>query len=181
MGVSSSEARAVMRCLLAVVVLALATTLVGCVSMHDSAGAHAAHDHASMHAPRPLREGVNAAAPCRAGAFVEASNIINSVVEIAMALPANTPERTRAELDTVLFTALKQAKSEVHCVAGVLSFGYDRSYAGVIRRGVALAQSRRLSTDIVELGNSVVAAIEANRSVAQPAPMVISPVIEQAR
>lgn len=93
---------------------------------------------------------------------------MNSVVEIAMALPTNTGERTRAELDTVLYTALKQAKSEVHCVVGALSFGYERAYAGVIKRGVALAQSRGLAKEIVDLGNEVVATLEANRRIAAP-------------
>jgi hypothetical protein len=144
------------------IVIAAATTLMqvltGCASVNE----HALHDHAD----RPLPANTEVAHKCRAGAFVDASNIVNSVVEIAMALPPNTPDRTRAELDTVLYTALRQANSEVHCVAGALSYGYERSYAGVIRRGVALAQSRRLSADIIELGNKVVATLESNRRVA---------------
>jgi hypothetical protein len=152
----------------------VAMTLAGCASTmgtHDSHQAHqaSAHDQAHMHADRPLSKSIQTAHPCRAGAFVEASSIVNSVVEIAMALPPTTSERTRAELDTVLYTALKQAKSEVHCVVGALSFGYDRAYAGVIKRGVGLAQSRRLSKDIVDLGNEIVATLEANKRVDAPA------------
>jgi hypothetical protein len=147
-------------------------TVSGCASMLGATGSNEAHDphahHAHMHADRPLPASVQTAHTCRAGAFVEASGIVNSVVEIAMALPPNTSERTRAELDTVLYTALKQAKSEVHCVVGALSFGYERAYAGAIKRGVALAQSRQLSKDIVDLGNAVVTTLEANNRIAAP-------------
>jgi hypothetical protein len=139
----------------------------GCVSLHDShSGDHSHHGHS--HADKPLPDSVQTAHTCRAGAFVEAASIVNSTVDIAMALPPNTGERTRAELDTILYTALKQAKSEVHCVSGALSFGYERSFAGVIKRGVALAQSRRLKQEVIEAGNSVVAALEANRRIAAP-------------
>jgi hypothetical protein len=139
----------------------------GCASLHDSYGGdHSHHGHA--HADKPLPDSVQTAHACRAGAFVEAASIVNSTVDIAMALPPNTGERTRAELDTILYTALKQAKSEVHCVSGALSFGYDRSFAGVIKRGVALAQSRRLKQEVIDAGNSVVASLEANRRIAAP-------------
>ncbi len=131
---------------------AVALVMVGCAS------SSAVHDH--DHAAPALAANVQTAQRCRAGAFVEASNIINSVVHIAMALPSNTSELTRAELDTVLYTALQQAKTEVHCVVGSLSFGYDQSYARGIARGVALAKSRGLSSDVIELGNSVVTTLE---------------------
>ncbi len=145
----------------------IATTVLtaGCASLFDS---HADH-HAHAHADRPLPDSVQTAHVCRAGAFLEAASIINSTVDIAMALPPNTTERTRAELDTILYTALKQAKSEVHCVSGALNFGYERSFAGVIKRGVALAQSRRLKQEVIEVGMSVVASLETNRRI-DPAP-----------
>jgi hypothetical protein len=134
------------------------------------------HDHAAMHAPRSLPPGSSVPHACRSGAFVEASRIVNSVVEIAQALPANTPERTRAELDTVLYTALKQAKSEVHCVTGGLSYGYERSYAAVISRGIALARSRQLSSDVLDLGDSVVAALLANKA-SSTSPVIARPAL----
>jgi hypothetical protein len=130
----------------------LATLLIGCASTGQSHH----HDHAAP----ALAAHVQTTQKCRAGAFTEAANIINSVVEIALALPANTPDRTRAELDTVLYTALQQAKTEVHCVIGTLSFGYDQSYAKGIARGVALARSRGLSADVIALGEGVVAVLE---------------------
>jgi hypothetical protein len=139
----------------------VAATLVGCAS---NSGAHH-HDHAAP----VLAAHVQTAQKCRAGAFVDAANIINSVVEIAMALPANTLDRTLAELDTVLYTALQQAHTETHGVAGTLSFGYDQSYARGVARGVALAKSRGLSADVIALGNSVVAALEQNSAIPTPA------------
>jgi hypothetical protein len=148
-------------------VLVASMLVSGCASLHDPHSGHHGH-HVHSHAEKPLPESTRTAHTCRAGAFVEAASIVNSTVDIAMALPPNTGERTRAELDTILFTALKQAKSEVHCVSGALSFGYDRSFAGVIKRGVALAQSRRLKQEVIEAGNSVVAALEANRRIAAP-------------
>ncbi|MGL4230613.1 MAG: hypothetical protein ACRDAM_22000 [Casimicrobium sp.] len=147
----------------------VAAMLLGCASTHDapqSLPQTASARPSESQQEKPRSRDIQTANPCRAGAFVEASSIVNSVVEIAMALPPNTPERTRAELDAVLYTALKQAKSEVHCVVGALSFGYERAYAGVIKRGVGLAQSRRLSKDIVDLGNELVSTLEANKHVA---------------
>jgi hypothetical protein len=152
---------------LIVIVAAAITAAGGCASLQGAHDSHDAH-HAHAHADRPLPESTRTAHVCRAGAFVEAASIVNSTVDIAMALPPNTNERTRAELDTILFTALKQAKSEVHCVSGALSFGYERSFAGVIKRGVALAQSRRLKPEVIEAGMSVVAALETNRRIAAP-------------
>lgn len=60
------------------------------------------HDHATP----TISSDVQTPQRCRAEAFVDASNIIISVVEIAMALPANTLNRTRAEFDTALYIAL---------------------------------------------------------------------------
>jgi hypothetical protein len=140
--------------------LASTLALVGCASVAEHA-----HNHAHDHADRPLREGVSAKTACRQGAFVEAQSIVNSVVDIAMALPSNTPERTRNELDTILYTAFKQAKAEVHCVAGSLSHGYEKSFANPFKRAVALAQSRRLSRDVIEIGQFVIAAVEKNEPI----------------
>ncbi len=159
----------------------VAATLLGCASTQEAsqwASGTASNSPSEPQLKKPGPRDIQTANPCRAGAFVEASSIVNSVVEIAMALPPNTTERTRAELDTVLYTALKQAKSEVHCVVGALSYGYERAYAGVIKRGVALAQSRGLSNDIVVLGNELVSTLEANKRVAPPMEM---PRAEKAR
>ena len=105
-------------------------------------------------------------AACRSGAFVEASGILGSVAQIADQLPAATPERTRAELDTVLFTALKQARAEVHCVAGGLTLGYDRAYAQTVERATQLARQRGLHADVVALGQETAAALRDNRVIA---------------
>lgn len=105
-------------------------------------------------------------AACRSGAFVEASGILGSVAQIADQLPAATTERTRAELDTVLFTALKQARAEVHCVAGGLTHGYDRAYAQTVERATQLARQRGLHADVVALGQETAAALRGNRVMA---------------
>lgn len=142
--------------------LACLVLLSACANVSES---HSGHHGHPAHAEKPLPAKVQTAHACRSGAFMEAASIINSTVDIAMALPPNTSERTRAELDTILFTALKQAKSEVHCVSGALQFGYERSFAGIIKRGVALAQSRRLNSEVIEAGQSVIAALEANQRI----------------
>ncbi len=147
-------------------------------SARASSANPAAHDHNRAHM-RPTQADIervvavnagslSAAKPCRQGAFVEASGIINSAVEMHRALPKTTPERTRAELDTVLYTALKQARSEVHCVAGVITHGYDKSYAESIRRGMGMARERGLSADVAVIGQDVIDALYAapNRAVA---------------
>lgn len=108
--------------------------------------------HAHMHHRPDSRAALETAAACRSGAFVEAVAILNSVDEISHKLPASTEERTRAELDTVLFTALKQAHAELPCVAGVLSHGYDRAYAETIDRAVTLARMRELHPDVAQIG-----------------------------
>lgn len=102
---------------------------------------------------------------CRQGAFVEAASIINSVVDLALALPSETKTQTRAVLDTVLTTAIKQAHSEVYCVAGVLRFGYERTYADTLRHGVALAKARGLPGDLIRIGNEVAVTLERNRPI----------------
>lgn len=120
------------------------------------------HDH---DARPPLPPGTSLAVACRVGAFVESSSIINSVIEIAAALPPDTPERTQNELNSVLYTALKQAQSEVHCIQGGLSYGYQESYAAIIERGAQLAQLRGLSPDIAAIGFEVAKTLRANQAV----------------
>ena len=105
-----------------------------------------------------------ASIPCRTGAFMEASAILNSVLDISNSLPQDTSEQTRAELDTILYTVFKQAKSEVHCVAGGLQYGYDRAFADTFRRGVQLAKSRHLSSDVIEVGLNVILTLEQNKT-----------------
>jgi hypothetical protein len=119
------------------------------------------HDH---NARAPLPPGSETVIACRSGAFVEAASMLNSIVEIAMALPPNTPERTRAEVDVLLYTALKQAHSEVSCVTGTLKLGYDRSFAEIIERATMLAKSRGLKPEIISLGTTTSAALRASYS-----------------
>jgi hypothetical protein len=107
------------------------------------------------------------AKPCRTGAFLEADRILGSVINISRLLPANTPEGARAELDSILYTALQQAHSELHCVAGVLTHDFDRAFAETIRRAVALAQQRKLSRDVVALGEEVAMKLEQQASAAK--------------
>jgi hypothetical protein len=98
---------------------------------------------------------------CRMGAFLEADRILGSVVNISRLLPPDTPEGARAELDSILYTALQMARSELHCVNGVLTHGFDRSFAETTRRAVGLAKARNLSKDVVTLGEEVIAQLEA--------------------
>ena len=120
---------------------------------------------ASMAGHEMAEPAARAAPACRQGAFLEASSIINSVVDIALSLPQGTPERTRKELDTVLYTALGQAKSEVHCVAGALEHGYGRSFAEIVRRGADLARMRGLPKGTVADALAVAEALERNAPV----------------
>lgn len=141
------------------------------------AGAHAkghAHGHAhdgpgdkDIARVKALHEGrtIEVDKPCRQGAFVESSQLINSVALVSKGLPANTPDRTRAELDSMLYTLLKQAKSEVHCVSGALSHGYDKSYAKSIQQGVNLARERQLPADIPLIGERVIQTLHANQKI----------------
>ena len=134
-----------------------------------AAGGWAARDliptpqHA-MHA-EALPSGTQATHNCRQGAFVEASETINAVTDVMLNMPASTPKVSRMGLDTVLYTALRQAGSEVHCVAGVLQHGYGRVYADVVRRGAMLARSRGLPKDVVALANRTAEALERNQPV----------------
>ena len=127
--------------------------------------AHTAGTEGFVSAPRlePTRP------TCRQGAFLEAASIINSVVDIALALPSDTSAQTRAVLDTVLTTVIKQAHSEVHCVAGGLRFGYQHTYAQTIRHGVMLAKARGLPEDLIQIGNQVALTVERNQPVPSPA------------
>jgi hypothetical protein len=140
-------------------------------------GAATAQDHmhkgpsqADIQRVMALNQGKPQLPSCRQGAFVDASNMINTVVQISSAIPPNTSALVRADLDSLLYTALKQAKSEVHCVAGGLSYGYDKSFALSIERGIKLAQARNLSPDIVLLGQSVIDALTLNRPTAAAPP-----------
>ena len=119
--------------------------------------------HAQMTMPEPSVASLEQR--CRTGAFTEAASIVNSTVEIARGLPTNTPKGIRAELDTVLDTALRQANSEVHCVAGGLQFGYEKSYADVIRRSLDLARVRGLPKSLIETTNLTVKILERNQPV----------------
>jgi hypothetical protein len=130
--------------------------------------------HMSMHAKPAKREIPQTTQPCRAGAFLEADRILGSVIAVNFALPDETPLAARAELDSILYTGLQQAKSEVHCVAGVLTHGYDKAYAETIKKAVALAQQRKLSKDVIALGEEVVVALQANQPVAPAQPVKVS-------
>jgi hypothetical protein len=119
------------------------------------------HDH--DHAPSALPSGSVAAVRCRSGAFVEAAAMLNSIMEIAAALPADSPRaanhdprqaRIRHEIDVLLYIALKQAHDEVHCVQGVLTHGYDRSFREIIARATTLVRTRGLKRDVIALGQA---------------------------
>jgi hypothetical protein len=144
------------------------------VATHD--GSHVVH---AMHTGAPDAHAVSASSTepgilqtahaCRAGAYLEADRILGSVVGASLALPADTPPAVRTELDSILYTGLQQAKSEVHCVAGVLTHGYDRAYAETVEKAVTLARQRKLSKDVVALGEDVSASLRANRPMAPDA------------
>jgi hypothetical protein len=120
----------------------------------------------AMNHEEALPSGTQLEVRCRQGAFLEASQIINSVTDIATNLPSSALERTRGELDAILYTALKQARAEVHCVTGGLPEGYEQSFADILRRGTDLARMRGLSKDVVDLGATTVELLERN----QPTP-----------
>jgi hypothetical protein len=141
--------------------------------VYDSA--HSTHGmHMSMHAKPAKRDIPQTAQTCRAGAFLEADRILGSVIAVNLALPEETPLAARAELDSILYTGLQQAKSEVHCVAGVLTHGYDKAYAETVKKAVALAQQRKLSKDVIALGEEVVLALQANQPVMPAQPIKVS-------
>ncbi len=120
--------------------------------------------HAGAHGtPVGARVALQTRVACRPGAFLEADRILGSVVVVARAMPAAAPVGARGELDSILLTALQQARAEVHCVAGVLTHGYDKSYADTMRSAVSLAEQRGLSPDVAALGRDVVRALEANQ------------------
>jgi hypothetical protein len=161
----------------AFVVVAGCTGLFWPKSHSDKTTAHAPtnehHEHggpskADLDRVLAIHQGKPQLPPCRPGAFVEASNMINTIVQVSTSLPANTKPLIFADLDSLLYTALKQAQSEVHCITGGLTKGYDNSYAQSIERGVQLAQSRGLSNDIVKLGKTVAIKLRENRMIAAP-------------
>lgn len=117
---------------------------------------HAHHEHSVA---TPLPAGSHLDAACRQGAFLEASSILNSVIEISFALSADVPEHTRRELDSILYTALKQARTEVHCVQGGLGHGYHEDFAQIIERSGQLASLRGLSPDVVTLADETARAL----------------------
>ncbi|NJK45791.1 MAG: hypothetical protein HC933_17365, partial [Pleurocapsa sp. SU_196_0] len=121
---------------------------------------------AAMTHEETLPSGTQLEVRCRQGAFLEASQIINSVTDIATNLSSSTSERIRDELDAILYTALKQARAEVHCVTGGLPDGYEQSFADILRRGTDLARRRGLSKDVIDLGATTVELLERN----QPTP-----------
>jgi hypothetical protein len=139
----------------------------GSLARHDmqtspsAASAVDAHVTHATHATDPKIPQTTHA--CRTGAYLEADRILGSVIGASLALPADTPPAVRMELDSILYTGLQQAKSEVHCVAGVLTHGYDRAYAETIEKAVMLARQRELSKDVVALGEDVIAELRANR------------------
>jgi hypothetical protein len=134
---------------------------------HFSSG-HAASDmqamHTHGHSVKPAGRAIpQTATPCRPGAYLEADRTLNSVVVLHRTLPADTPKNAAGELDSILYTALQQAKSEVHCVAGTLTHGYDKAFADTMRKAVAIAKQRGLSQDVTNIGEEVIAALTANQ------------------
>jgi hypothetical protein len=116
------------------------------------------------HSRESLRPNSQASSQCRAGAFVEASKLVNSLVMLAKDLPPQSPKSVYAELDTMLYTALEQARAEVHCVTGGLQFGYEKAYAGIMRYGAALAQARGLPKKVVQQAEETARLLEANKA-----------------
>jgi hypothetical protein len=106
---------------------------------------------------------LQASSKCRAGAFMDAEKIIGAIVGASEKLPANTPPGARDHLHAALFVALKQAKDEAHCVAGVLPYGYDRTFINTIRRGMNLAKLRGLNKDFVQIGEDAIVILTAGK------------------
>jgi hypothetical protein len=121
----------------------------------DAHAQHERHDHDHDHdhdqrAPIPAESATSHV--CRSGAFLEAAAILNSTMEISDVLTPEVAARSKASLDVLLFTALKQAHDEVHCVAGTFKKGYGRSFTEIIERAVVLAKVRGLSADAIGFG-----------------------------
>jgi hypothetical protein len=116
---------------------------------------HSHHDHRA-----PLPEGSEGKVSCRSGAFVEATAILNSTMEIAAALPASTPERTQAEINNLLYIAIKQAHDEARCVQGVLRHGYDQSFIAILQRAGALAKARGMRDEVAQWTERAIATIK---------------------
>jgi hypothetical protein len=142
------------------VVLAVALGMVLGASMP-----RAAVKPAMTHSAELVRPNSQTDSRCRAGAFVEASKLINSLVQMAKDLPPQTPKSVFAELDTMLYTSLEQARAEVHCVAGGLQFGYEKAYAGIMRYGAALARVRGLPKKVVQQAEETARLLEVNKSI----------------
>jgi hypothetical protein len=106
---------------------------------------------------------LQASSKCRAGAFMDAEKIIGAIVGASEKLPADTPPGARDHLHAALFVALKQAKAEAHCVAGVLPYGYDRTFINTIRRGINLAKLRGLNKDFVQIGEDAIVILQAGK------------------
>lgn len=119
------------------------------------------HDHDQR---APLPAGSESAQACRTGAFVEASAVLNSTMEITDALAFDAANKIRTQIDNLLYTALKQAHSEVHCVKGVLRHGYHRSFLQIIERATLMAKVRGLNADVVELGEQTAQALSDSHS-----------------
>jgi hypothetical protein len=115
------------------------------------------------HNAEQVRPNSQTSSRCRGGAFVEASKLVNSLVQMAKDLPPQTPKSVYAELDTMLYTVLTQARGEVHCVAGGLQFGYEKAYAGIMRYGAALARARGLPQKVVQQAQETAQLLEANK------------------
>jgi hypothetical protein len=139
------------------------------VVLAAAAGMLATVPHPSLkpamnHSGESVRPNSQALRQCRAGAFVEASKLVNSLVMLAKDLPPQTPKSVYAEIDTMLYTSLQQAAAEVHCVTGGLQFGYEKAYAGVMRYGAALAQARGLPKKVVQQAEKTAQLLEANKT-----------------
>jgi hypothetical protein len=118
------------------------------------------HHHMAKPAARAIPQ---TAMPCRAGAYLEADRTLNSVIALHRMLPTSTSKNAAGELDSILYTALQQAKSEVHCVAGTLTHGYDKAFSETMRKATAVAQQRGLPPDVIKIGDEVAAALAVNQ------------------
>ena len=105
---------------------------------------------------------------CRPGAYMEADRILGSLVLISRKA-GDMGREVQDELDSILYTALQQAGTEVHCVAGKLTHGFDQSLFMTADQATRLAQQRGLSKDVVELGERLTIALSQNEAICAPA------------
>jgi len=97
---------------------------------------------------------------------MDADKILGSVINISQRLPSDAAVGVWLDLDSILYTTVMQAASEVHCVAGGLRHGYEQPLARTLRHAASLARVRKLDTKVAETAERTALITEVNQPVA---------------